>query len=134
MKAPIFKGGGVVGGPKPAEHRLSISKTQKKLSFLSAIAQQLHAGVIATLSDDAASVKPNTKQFTPLMKAVQGKKDSVLVVAVDAKAEGLVKSLRNMAKVRATHMGELNAYDILDADKVLFVAQAFDLVQKMFTK
>ena len=43
-KAPIYKGGGVVGGPKPAEYRLQLSKKQRKGTLLSAISLQLRQG------------------------------------------------------------------------------------------
>ncbi len=133
-KAPIFKGGGVVGGPKPQEHRLELSKTQRKLSLLSAVAQQLRAGAIDTVENKVTEVKPKTKQFVPLIKTVGGDAVKVLLVLPDAKATGVVKSLRNMQNVKTTHMGQLNAYDILDAKKVLFVSQAFEAMQKMYSK
>lgn len=133
-KAPIFKGGGVVGGPKPQEHRLELSKTQRKLSLLSAVAQQLRAGAIGTVENKVTEVKPKTKQFIPLIKTVGGDTVKVLLVLPDAKATGVVKSLRNMQNVKTTHMGQLNAYDILDAKKVLFVSQAFEAMQKMYSK
>lgn len=133
-KAPIFKGGGVVGGPKPQEHRLELSKSQKKVSLLSAVAKQVKAGAVATVENGVTELKPKTKQFAPLMKVLQEKKGKVVVVLLDAKATGVIKSLRNMENVRTTHMGQLNAHDILDAKKVLFVSHAFDAMQKMFSK
>jgi len=133
-KAPIFKGGGVVGGPKPREHRLELSKNQKKLSLLSAVAKQLQAGAIAAVDSTVTSVQPKTKQFMPLMKVLGITRGKILFVLPDAKPIGMIKSLRNVDKVCTTHMGQLNAYDILDAKKVLFVTQAFDAMQKMYSK
>ena len=51
-KAPIYKGGGVVGGPKPAEYRLQLSKKQRKGTLISAIAFQIRQGAVAVVESE----------------------------------------------------------------------------------
>lgn len=133
MKAPIYKGGGVVGGPKPKEYRMSFSKQQKTQSMLSAIAFQIHRGTVAVLENAAVKVAIKTKPIASLLKTMALTKQDVLFVLPDAKAQGLVKSIHNIENAQVTHMGMLNVHELLDADHVIVIADAFDAMQHLFT-
>lgn len=133
-KAPIYKGGGVVGGPKPAEYRLELSKKQRQGTMLSAIAFQVQQGSVAVVESDIVKLPPKTKTITTFLKKAEKNNTNLLFVLPDAKADGLIKSVRNIAGVSVTHMGALNAHEILDAKNILVVADAFETMQQMFTK
>lgn len=133
-KAPIYKGGGVVGGPKPAEYRLELSKKQRQGTMLSAIALQVQQGSVAVVESDITKLPPKTKTITTFLKKTEKENTNLLFVLADAKADGLIKSVRNIAGVSVTHMGALNAHEILNAKNILVVADAFETMQQMFTK
>lgn len=133
-KAPIYKGGGVVGGPKPAEYRLQLSKKQRQGTLLSAIAFQVQQGSVAVVESDIVKLPPKTKTITALLKKMEKSDSHVLFVLPDAKAFGLIKSVRNIEGVSVTHMGSLNAHELLHAKNILVVADAFETMQQMFTK
>lgn len=133
-KAPIYKGGGVVGGPKPAEYRLELSKKQKHLTLLSALAYQVHAGAVSVVENNITKLLPKTKTVTTLLTKTEIGTKKLMFVLPDAKADGLIKSVRNIAGVSVTHMGALNAYELLQAKNILVVADAFEKMQQMFKK
>lgn len=133
-KAPIYKGGGVVGGPKPAEYRLEFSKKQKQGTLLSALAFQIQQGSVSVIESDIVKLPPKTKTVVTFLTKTKMNDTKVLFVLPDAKAIGLIKSARNIPQTGTTHMGSLNAYDILQAKHILVVAEAFEAMQKMFTK
>jgi len=133
-KAPIYKGGGVVGGPKPAEYRLQLSKKQRQGTLLSALAYQVHQGSVSVVESEIVKLPPKTKTISSFLQKIKMNNTKVLFVLPDAKGIGLIKSTRNIPQAITTHMGSLNAYDILQAQNILVVAEAFKAMQQMFTK
>lgn len=133
-KAPLFKGGGVVGGPKPQEHRLEFSKNQRKGALLSAIAYQVQQGTVSVLTSDVNELPAKTKTVAQFIAKTNMEKGSTLFVLLDAKATGFVKSARNIERVTSTHMGSLNVHSLLEARHIVVVAEAFKTMQQMFTK
>lgn len=133
-KAPLFKGGGVVGGPKPQEHRLEFSKNQRKGALLSAIAYQVQQGAVCVLASDVTELPAKTKTVAQFLTKTNMEKGSTLFVLLDAKATGFVKSARNIERVTSTHMGSLNVHSLLEARHIVVVAEAFKTMQQMFTK
>ncbi len=133
-KAPIYKGGGVVGGPKPAEYRLELSKKQRKGTLLSALAYQIQQGACAVLDAKFTEVPSKTKTIVTFLKKIEKDGQKVMFVLPDAKAEGLIQSVRNIEGASVTHMGALNAYELVQAKNILVVDSAFEAMQQMFTK
>lgn len=133
-KAPIYKGGGVVGGPKPAEYRLEFSKKQRQGTLLSALAMQIQQGAVSVVESGIVKLTPKTKTVVAFLEKTKMNDSKVLFVLPDAKAIGLIKSVRNIPLTSTTHMGSLNAHDILQAKNILVVAEAFEAMQQMFTK
>ncbi len=134
MKAPIYKGGGVVGGPKPQEHRLQLSKKQRQGTLVSALAYQIKQGSVSVVDTEITKLPAKTKTIINFLQKAEINNTKVLFVLPDAKALGLIKSVRNIPGASTTHMGSLNVYDLLQAQNILVVAEAFEAMQKMFTK
>lgn len=133
-KAPIYKGGGVVGGPKPAEYRLQLSKKQRQGTLVSAIAYQAQQGVVSVVDSEILKIAPKTKTITSFLEKTSKTGLKVLFVLPDAKAVNFIKSVRNITDTTVTHMGSLNAYEILQAKNIIVVAEAFETMQQMYTK
>ncbi len=121
-KAPIFKGGGVVGGPQPKEYRLSMNKKQKKLALFGALTLKYTAGDVLSLGGDVKEAK--TKTFASFLKKLELTDKKVLFVTPVKDEENISLSLRNIAKVKFMQAHSVNAYEVLDAAKVVFVGDA----------
>jgi large subunit ribosomal protein L4 len=133
-KAPIYKGGGVVGGPKPAEYRLQLSKKQRQGTLLSALAFQIHQGAVSVVENEIVKMAPKTKTIVSFLEKTKLNDSKVLFILPDAKAVGVIKSARNIPQIVTTYMGSLNAYDVLQAQNILVEAGAFEAMQKMYIK
>jgi len=123
-----------VGGPKPAEYRLELSKKQRQGTMLSAIAHQIQQGIVSVVETDFINLPAKTKTITTFLKKIEKNDAKVLFILPDAKAIGLIKSVRNIDGITVTHMGALNAHDLLNAKNILVVADAFETMQQMYTK
>jgi len=132
QKAPIFKGGGVVGGPKPHEFRLSISKNQKKNAMKSAIAYQAQQGNLSVVDNGLLKLTPKTKTVQTFLNVAKLEKKQVLFVLPDAKAIGLIQSIQNLPRAQCTHIGELNAFEVLKAQHIVVIAEAFDALRETY--
>lgn len=121
-KAPIFKGGGVVGGPKPHEYSHKINKKQKSIALVSALSQAASANEISVLSENVLQGVAKTKDIAKILSNAFGGGKMVLVTTNSDKP--LVRATRNMKEVSIVGVQELNPYFILFSRHLLFSANA----------
>jgi len=115
--SPIWRGGGIAHGPKPRDYSQKTPKKMVKLALRSALSDRASEGnviVVESWSFDA----PKTKDALAALSAI-GAEGKVLMVLGDAD-EAAYKSFRNLTNVHCLHQGELNTYDVLDSDVVVF--------------
>lgn len=133
MRAPIFKGGGVVGGPLPKDYSQRINKKQKKQVLFAALGQRMHEGDIVGLSYSDVKAKPQTKKLADFLKKMKIANEKVLFVLPAEKVESLVLSMRNLKNASYVPATNINAYEILTAGKLVFVNDAFAQLEKHFS-
>ena len=126
-KAPIFKGGGVVGGPTPKVYESKMSKKQKELVYKTSLLGALSQNMVALLEKEAGAKAVKTKELTMLLnEAYKGKK---LTLVVDPKEdEALSKSARNLSQIDLVHAAELNPFIILKSKQLIFTQSAWNSV------
>lgn len=118
--SPIWRGGGIAHGPRPRDYGQKTPKKMVKLALRSALSDRASEGnviVVDSWSFDA----PKTKDAIAALSAI-GAEGKVLVVLGDTD-EAAYKSFRNLADVHCLHVGELNTYDVLDSDVVVFTKE-----------
>lgn len=129
LRSPLVRGGGVAFGPHPRSYASKLPKSLKRLAFRSALTVKGTEGQIKVVTDFDFPA-PSTRSFQKVIEACGLKGQKVLFVTVDS-SPVLLKSSRNLPKVKTTHLGSLSTYDLLATDVVLFARQAFDrLVEK----
>lgn len=129
MKAPIFKGGGVVGGPKPKEYRLSLNKKQKQQALFGALTMKFTTGDVLSL--DAAK-EAKTKVFASFLNKLKLSGEKVLFVMPKGEESKMVLALRNLKGVTYAPAHSINAYEVLNASKVVFVGGALKELETHF--
>ncbi len=133
LRAPIYVGGGVAGGPKPKDFSKLLNKQQKKLALKIALSLKASAQHILLLDGDHAEMKPSTKILSTFFKKSNIQDQSTLVVLGAVKKNGLILSLRNLPGVDITSAHTLNAYDVLNHSNILFVHEGLDVINKQYT-
>ena len=118
IRAPQWTGGGVVFGPTPRDHDLRVNKKEKVLALRSALTDRRAGGnlkVLDALDFDA----PRTAEAVELLETlgIAGRK---LLLVVDGLEEAAIKSFRNLPTVHLLTFDQLNTYDVLASDVVLF--------------
>ncbi len=121
-RAPHWVGGGVALGPKPRSYAQRTPKKMIRQALYSALSDRAADGRVIVL-DDWALEAPSTKRALAVLEAL-GATDAVLAV-VPVGDEIVTKSLRNLGrKVHVVRASELNAYDVLCCDHVVFTRES----------
>ena len=116
-RSPHWQGGGVAMGPKPRDYTQKTPKKMVQLALRSALSDRAGEGKIAVV-DAWDFIAPKTHEAKDAIEAL-GLTGKVLIV-LDRDEETAYKSFRNLPDVHAILSGELNAYDILCCDWVVF--------------
>jgi len=129
--SPLWRGGGVVFGPKPRDFSKKVSRKTKQLALRKALTERLKAGDVV-LVDDLKLESSKTKDFVSVLSALE-LKGSALIVA-QSTDKNLSLASRNVANVALTTSDSLNTYDVLRPDKLVFTRGAFEQVEARLAK
>ncbi len=124
LRAPQYAGGGVVHGPQPRSYAQRTPRKMKVAALRGALSDRLSHGRVQVVSGFVAGEEPRTKDAVAvLVNAVGSLGRPVLVVA--HRDDALTwKSLRNVPGVHVLTEDQLNTYDVLASDHVVFTEQA----------
>jgi len=122
IRAPQFAGGGTVHGPTPRDYSQRTPKKMKAAALRGALSDRARHGRVHVVSALTTTDAPSTKSAIALLQKVSERKH-VLVVAEREDAVSW-KSLRNVPAVHLLSPGQLNTYDVLVSDDVVFTESA----------
>ena len=124
IRAPQFAGGGVVHGPQPRDYSQRTPKKMKAAALRGALSDRARDGRVHVIEAFVSGDKPSTKAaIATLRKATRTAKVLVVLSSTD---ELNWLSLRNEPTVHLIEAGQLNTYDVLVADEVVFTKDALD--------
>ena len=117
-RAPQFNGGGIVHGPTVHGYAQRTPKKMKAAALRGALSDRARGGNVHVLSTLAIDGTPSTKTAIGALKAVSSAKN--ILVVLSAEDVSGWKSLRNVPEVHLITSGQLNTYDVLVSDDVVF--------------
>jgi len=124
VRAPEHTGGGVVHGPTPRDYSQRTPKKMIAAALLGSLSDRARGGRIAAVEGFVTAEVPSTKTARTLLEKVAPVKHVLIVLEQDD--ELTLKSIRNLPNVHALSYGQLNAYDVLKADALVFSKSALD--------
>jgi large subunit ribosomal protein L4 len=124
-RAPQFAGGGVVHGPHPRDYSQKTPKKMKAAALRGALSDRAANDAISIVTSFVTGEVPSTKDAMSLVSSAAGDARKILVVA-DRDDELTWKSLRNARAVHLIATDQLNTYDVLNSDHVVFTQAAYD--------
>ena len=124
--SPLWRGGGVVFGPKPRDFGKKVSRSTRQLALRKALSERLKAGDVV-LVDDIVLSSPKTKEFVAVLSALQAAGTALLVVKIADK--NLSLAARNLPQVELTTGDVLNTYQVLQFDRLIFTRGAFEQIE-----
>jgi large subunit ribosomal protein L4 len=122
-RAPQFAGGGIVHGPTPRDYSQRTPKKMKAAALRGALSDRARAGRVHVLADLSIET-PSTRAALAALRAVSSANRVLAVVGRDEDAAWL--SLRNVVEVHLVSPDQLNTYDVLVNDDVVFTSAALE--------
>jgi large subunit ribosomal protein L4 len=132
IRAPQFAGGGVVHGPQPRSYAQRTPKKLKAAALRGALSDRARAGRVHVVEGFVDGDTPSTKQAVTVLRQVSERPRALVVL--DRSDDVAWRSLRNVADVHILAVGQLNTYDVLLSDDVVFTKGAFDAFVAARTK
>lgn len=123
IRAPQFTGGGTVHGPQPRDYSQRTPKKMKAAALRSALSDRARNGRVHVITEFLVSEVPSTKKALSGLRNLTDRRALVVVEPEDTLS---TLSLRNLPDVSVIHAGQLNTYDVLVSDDVVFTAGALD--------
>ena len=123
IRAPQFAGGGTVHSPQPRDYTQRTPKKMKAAALRSALSDRARNGRVHVITEFLVADRPSTKQA---LAGLRNLTDRKALAVVDREDTLSVLSLRNLPDVLVTWADQLNTYDVLNSEDVIFTADALD--------
>lgn len=128
IRAPQWKGGGVVFAPTPRDYSFKMNKKEKRIALKSALTSRVNEGKLIVV-DELKFEAPKTKEFAKVMANLNTKKALVVLNENDANT---VKSAKNIPTVKTALTNTINVYDILKYDTVVVEKAAVATIEEVY--
>ena len=129
IRAPQWKGGGVVFAPKPRSYRYSVPKKVRRLAMKSVLSSKVLEGELRIL--DALTIDAfNTKKAKEILKNLSLETKTMIVLP-----EGndmIIKSFANLPKVETVVVDYMNVYDLMRFDNLVIVKDALSKIEEVY--
>ncbi len=131
IKNPIFRGGGRAFGPHPRDYSFKLNKKVKRLARKSALSYKAKEDSILIVEDFKLE-NPKTKDFQEILKSFKIDNKRTLFVLNQAD-ENIYLSARNIGNVKVLRAEGINTYEVLHANKIVFVESSLKTIVEVFT-
>ncbi len=122
IRSPLWRKGGIIFGPRPRDYSYQIPKKAKRNALKSALSMKLKENKIIIV-DNLEINEPKTKKGVEIIKNLEV--NSGLFIDTN-KNKNLILALRNIPKIKAVGWEDVNIYDVLLYDKIIFSKRGFD--------
>lgn len=127
-RSPLWRGGGIVFGPKPRDYAFSVPKAMRRVAMRSVLTSKMQESKLVVI-DQLVLENPNTKRMAVVLKNLMAT-PSTAVVALGNWSEAVWKSGRNIPGVRVMHAEHLNVYTALQYDYLIIDRAGLSLIER----
>jgi large subunit ribosomal protein L4 len=125
LRNPLYKGGGAVNGPVPHLFGFKLNRKVKDLAKISALSHKARANKVVIV-EDLNLEAPKTKTFAAVLEALRGENRKSLVV-ISEHDQNVYLSSRNLENNKTTVLSDINTYDLVNANVLIFTESAAKL-------
>ena len=129
IRAPQWKGGGVVFAPVPRDYSFKMNKKEKRAALKSALTDKVQGGNIIVV-DELKFDEIKTKKFAEVMNNLKATRKALVVLADND--QNVVLSARNLAEANTTLTNTLNVYDIVNARTLVLTKDAVAKIEEVY--
>lgn len=133
IRSPLWRGGGVIFGPKPRDYSIKMNRKERRLALRTAFMSRTDDLLVVEDFSGAFSC-PKTKEMVAALQrwGINWEEDKVLLILPSPIPEVVWLSARNIPTVKVLPHDQLNVYDILYADKIVATPEALSKIQEVY--
>lgn len=131
IRSPLWRGGGVIFGPKPRDYSVKMNRKERRLALRTAF--QSRTEDLVVVEDFAGQLpRPKTKELMQAMSRWGVEPESKVLLIVAERDDNVYLSARNIARLRMISASNLNVFDILAADRIVATQSAINTIQEVY--
>ncbi|MEA5539835.1 50S ribosomal protein L4 [Limnoraphis robusta Tam1] len=131
IRSPLWRGGGVIFGPKPRDYSQKMNRKERRLALRTAL-QSRTADIVVVEEFLEQLPRPKTKDLVAAMSRWGVGAESKVLLVLPEKQENVYLSGRNIARMRICLADSINVYDILNADYIVTTPAALEKIQEVY--
>jgi len=131
-RSPLWRGGGVIFGPKPRDYSQKMNRKERRLALRTAIASQAE-NLIVVQSFAEQLTQPKTRELAQALKRWGATADKRALLILAEVPETVLLSARNIPYLKVLQADNLNIYDVLAADTIVATAEALEKLQEVYS-
>lgn len=130
IRAPQYRGGGIVFGPTPRSYATKLNRKVRRLALKSVLSEKVLSSDMIVV-DKLELAAPKTKDMVKVIENIQATNKTLFVVANDDDYANAYLSVRNIDTMMMLTADAINVYDIVNANKVVFTEAAVKAVEEV---
>lgn len=131
-RSPLWRGGGVIFGPKPRDYNIKMNKKERRLALRTALASRGEEMLVVEPFAEQLS-QPKTKELVQAMTRWGIEPGVKVLMILDEFTDNIYLSARNLPNLKLIRADSLNVYDILVADKIITTPSAIEKIQEVYS-
>jgi large subunit ribosomal protein L4 len=130
-RSPLWRGGGVIFGPKPRDYSLKMNRKERRLALRTAFQSRINDLVVVQDFADKLP-RPKTKELVGALQGWGVDAEAKILLILPEPQENVYLSARNIANLRLISANNLNVFDLLAADYIVATASALTKIQEVY--
>ncbi|MBE9052289.1 50S ribosomal protein L4 [Nostocales cyanobacterium LEGE 11386] len=134
IRSPLWRGGGVIFGPKPRDFNLKLNRKERRLALRTALVSRADDLIVVEEFSNELS-RPKTKELVAALArwGTAPENKTLLILSEIVTADNVYLSARNIENLKLIAADQLNVYDLLHADKIVVTASALEKIQEVYS-
>ncbi|MCY4332320.1 MAG: 50S ribosomal protein L4 [Cyanobacteria bacterium MAG CAR1_bin_15] len=132
IRTPLRPGGGVVFGPKPRSYAKAMNRKERRLALRTALMSRAEDWLVVQEFNACVGV-PRTRDLLAALERWGVAPDMGVLLVLKAPSEAVIKSARNVPRITLIRADQLNVFDLLHADKLVFSEDAVTTIQEVYS-
>lgn len=130
-RSPLWRGGGVIFGPKPRDYSQKMNRKERRLALRTALMNRADALIV--VEDFAAQLpRPKTRELINALNRWGVESGSKVLLITGEKQENIYLSARNVPRLKLIVADQLNVFDLLHADSIVVTSEAITKIQEVY--
>jgi large subunit ribosomal protein L4 len=132
IRSPLWRGGGVIFGPKPRDFNIKLNRKERRLALRTAFVSRAEDLIVVEEFSNELQ-RPKTKELVAALARWGAVPEQKTLLILSEIAENVNLSARNVENLKVIAADQLNVFDLLHADKIVVTSSALTKIQEVYS-